>query len=123
MRFCQQKLRFNLPLFILLLSFFPWTTSLAQTDKTHIIKHGYEYEYEEPYDYRPSTTVAKVFDVVIARPVMIGVSIFSFAGFVGSLPFTATGAADVDVSTARETLVSYPLNYTFTRPLGDFSEQ
>ncbi len=83
----------------------------------------YEYQYVEQFDYKPSPTIVKVFDAVIVRPVMLGVTAFGLAGFVGSLPFTATGVAGIDISTARENFVMYPFNYTFKRPLGDFSGQ
>jgi hypothetical protein len=65
----------------------------------------------------------KVFDAVVVRPVMLVVTAVSSVVFVASLPFTATGVAGGDVGTARENLVSYPFDYTFTRPLGDFSER
>ncbi len=69
------------------------------------------------------TPAAKVFDVVVVRPVMALVTAVSSVVFVASLPFTATGVAGGDVGTARENLVRYPFDYTFTRALGDFSER
>jgi hypothetical protein len=83
----------------------------------------YEDQYVEQFDYKPSPIMAKVFDVAVARPVMLGVTAFGLAAFVGSLPFTATGVAGIDISKAGENFVMYPFNYTFRRPLGDFSEQ
>ena len=121
MRLCQQKLGINLLLFVFLLSVLPSSVGFAQSGKLKVEK--YEYEYEEPYDYKPSTTAVKAFDVIIVRPVMMGVSVFGLAAFVGSLPFTATGIAGIDISTARKKFISYPLNYTFKRPIGDFNEQ
>jgi hypothetical protein len=69
----------------------------------------------------PSTTT-KVFDAVVVRPVMTAVTVISSAVFLGYLPFTASGVAGIDTATASDNLVVYPFNYTFKRPLGDFSE-
>ena len=121
MHFDQQRPRCGFLLYIILLWVLSSSAGFAQTD--NLQANQYEYEYKEPYDYRPSAAVAKVFDAVIVRPVMVGVSVFSLGAFVGSLPFTATGVAGIDVSTARKNFVSYPLNFTFKRPLGDFSAQ
>jgi hypothetical protein len=99
---------------------------------TNAILHGvvraedaspYEDQYVEQFDYKPSPTMVKVFDIAVVRPVMLGVTAFGLAAFVGSVPFTATGVAGIDISEARENFVMYPFNYTFRRPLGDFSEQ
>ena len=71
---------------------------------------------------REPPTVTKVFDVIIVRPVMTAVTVISSAVFLGYLPFTASGVAGIDTSTASDNLVVHPFNYTFRRPLGDFSE-
>jgi hypothetical protein len=117
MRFYRPNLKFGL---------------LLAATLTNAILHGvaraedtlpYENQYVEQFDYKPSPIMVKVFDMAVVRPVMLGVTAFGLAAFVGSLPFTATGVAGIDISKARENFVMYPFNYTFRRPLGDFSEQ
>lgn len=81
------------------------------------------YMESQSHSQEPAFTGVKVFDAVVVRPVMLVVTAVSSVVFVASLPFTATGVAGGDVGTARESLVSYPFGYTFTRPLGDFSER
>ena len=69
-----------------------------------------------------SSTGVKVFDALIVRPAMLGLTAISSITFLATLPFAATGVAGLSVDKTRENLVSYPFNYTFKRPLGDFSE-
>ena len=71
---------------------------------------------------RKPPTVTKFFDAIIVRPVMTAVTVISSAVFLGYLPFTTSGVAGIDTATASDNLVVYPFNYTFRRPLGDFSE-
>jgi hypothetical protein len=61
---------------------------------------------------------SKAFDAVAVRPTTFFTSLFSTAAFVVSLPFTALDPA-IGVDKARESLVAYPFDDTFRRPLGD----
>jgi hypothetical protein len=117
MRFDRLNLKFGLLLAVMLTSVI--LHGVAQAKDTS----PYEDQYVEQFDYKPSPIMAKVFDVAVVRPVMLGVTAFGLAAFVGSLPFTATGVAGIDIPKARENFLMYPFNYTFRRPLGDFSEQ
>jgi hypothetical protein len=118
MRFDRPNLKFGLLLAVTLTNAILHGV-VAQAEETL----PYEDQYVEPFDYKPSPIMVKAFDAAVVRPVMLGVTAFGLAAFVGSLPFTATGVAGIDIPKARENFVMYPFNYTFRRPLGDFSEQ
>ena len=66
-------------------------------------------EIEEP------SGAAMAVDLVVVRPVMLGVTILGTAAFVVSLPFTAAGG---NVKQAADTLVVGPGETTFVRCLG-----
>lgn len=58
-------------------------------------------------------------DTVFVRPIGLAAAIFGVATFIVSLPFTIPSGS---VKEAAENMVAPPAKYTFTRPLGDFSE-
>ncbi|AFU99725.1 hypothetical protein [Simiduia agarivorans] len=66
-------------------------------------------EIEEP------TGAAMAVDLVLVRPVMLGLTVLGTAAFVVSLPFTAAGG---NVKQAADTLVVGPGETTFVRCLG-----
>ena len=57
-------------------------------------------------------------DIALARPVGTVATVTGFALFVVSSPFSALGG---NTKEAWESLVVAPADYTFKRPLGDFS--
>lgn len=57
-------------------------------------------------------------DVLAARPVGLFATVMSGVTFVASLPFIALDPA-LDFEMSRETLLDYPIDDTFKRPLGD----
>jgi hypothetical protein len=65
----------------------------------------------------------KAFDLFLSRPTTLVASLLGTVGWTAALPFTATGLATTSVGDARKAMVDYPFKYTFTRPLGDFSER
>lgn len=66
-------------------------------------------ELEEP------TALAMTADLVLVRPVMLGLTVIGSAAFVLSLPFSAAGG---NVKQAANTLVVGPGEATFVRCLG-----
>lgn len=63
---------------------------------------------------KPSA-MAMMGDLIIVRPVMLGVSVLGAAAYVVSLPFTLAGG---NAGEAGEALVVEPLKTTFVRCLG-----
>jgi hypothetical protein len=74
--------------------------------------------YEEAKASAVPLNGSKPFDALAVRPTTFLTSVFSSAAFVISLPFTALDPA-IGAGKAKETLVDYPFNDTFKRPLGD----
>ncbi len=103
-----------------LANFTVFSSSYANAEQKFYDRPKYDPISQEVNREPPTTT--KVFDAIIVRPVMTAVTVISSAVFLGYLPFTASGVAGIDTSTASDNLVVYPFNYTFRRPLGDFSE-
>lgn len=60
---------------------------------------------------------AMVVDLLLVRPVGIVSVVLGSAVFIVSLPFSALGG---NTGTAAQKLISEPVKFTFTRPLGDF---
>jgi hypothetical protein len=56
-------------------------------------------------------------DVVILRPFGAAATAVGFAFFVASLPLVAP---NLEIDTSWEVFVMAPVEYTFTRPIGDF---
>lgn len=78
-----------------------------------------QYQYARPA-VRPAYTDGEsmLLDTVFLRPIsLVGVAVGA-AAWVVSLPFSITSYSAGD---AFEALVETPLNYTFSRPLGDIS--
>ena len=67
------------------------------------------YALEAPPGY---TMIA---DLVVARPILLGVTVLGTAAFIVSLPFTALGG---NVGDAAEAMVASPARETFARCLG-----
>lgn len=61
------------------------------------------------------TAAAMALDLVIVRPVMLGVTVLGAAAFVVALPFSAAGG---NVKQSADTLVVGPGETTFVRCLG-----
>jgi|FrelakmetLWP11LW_1041352.scaffolds.fasta_scaffold81287_1 hypothetical protein len=57
-------------------------------------------------------------DVLIARPVALAATVLGTAVFIVALPFALTSGS---VAATACGLVVTPFNYTFVRPVGDFS--
>lgn len=81
------------------------TTCLALASPV-LAKEG---ELEEP------TALAMAGDLVLVRPVMLGVTLLGTAAFVLALPFSAAGG---NVKQSAQTLVIGPGETTFVRCLG-----
>ena len=69
---------------------------------------------------REPTNGIKTVDALAVRPVTFVSSIFSAGAFVLALPFSALDPA-IDVEKTRRTMVDYPFQDTFQRPLGEFN--
>ncbi|UTA48012.1 hypothetical protein L1F30_00390 [Simiduia sp. 21SJ11W-1] len=82
-----------------------FTTCLALSSVA-LAKDG---DLEEP------TALAMTADLVLVRPVMLGITVLGTAAFVVSLPFSAAGG---NVKQAANTLVLGPGEATFVRCLG-----
>ncbi len=67
-------------------------------------------QYEEP---------AMIADVLVVRPVSLAAIVVGAAFFIVALPFAITSGS---VETVAQTLVGEPFRFTFTRPIGDFSQ-
>ncbi len=73
---------------------------------------------EKQYQYTAEddrNAVTMMFDLVIYRPVGIGLTAIGTAFFIVSLPFTLPGG---NTDEAAEKLMREPFNHTFARPLG-----
>ena len=57
-------------------------------------------------------------DILLVRPVSLAATVIGTALFIVSLPFSIPSQS---VGVTARTLVAEPFNYTFTRPIGDFS--
>jgi len=57
-------------------------------------------------------------DILLVRPVSLAATVVGTAIFIVSLPFSIPSQS---VGVTARTLVAEPFNYTFTRPVGDFS--
>lgn len=57
-------------------------------------------------------------DILIVRPVSLAATVVGTAVFIVSLPFSIPSQS---VGATAKTLVAEPFNFTFTRPIGDFS--
>ncbi len=64
--------------------------------------------------------ISVTFDVLLVRPLSLATTVFGTAVFIVALPFALTSRS---VGATADTLVATPFKYTFTRPIGDFSEQ
>jgi hypothetical protein len=64
------------------------------------------------------TAAAMVADVIIARPAGFVGTILGTAVFILALPFAALSGS---IEPVVQTLVVDPFKFTFTRPVGDFS--
>lgn len=62
---------------------------------------------------------AMVADVFIGRPLGIAATVVGTAIFIVALPFAALSGS---VKPVARTLVAEPFKFTFTRPVGDFSQ-
>jgi hypothetical protein len=69
-------------------------------------------------DDGPTVAAAMVADVIIARPAGLVAIVLGTAVFVVALPFAAISGS---VEPVARTLVAEPFEFTFTRPVGDFS--
>ncbi len=58
-------------------------------------------------------------DVLLVRPVSLAAVVIGSAMWVVALPFSIPSGS---VGVASEALVAEPFRYTFTRPVGDFSQ-
>ena len=67
----------------------------------------------------PPSAGAMAFDAVVVRPVSFVGTVLGSALFVASLPFSALGG---NVGQAGHQLVVVPGEFTFDRPLGNFSD-
>jgi hypothetical protein len=93
----------------------------GQAPTTDEPKRGY-LDRQKAGSEEPSLGV-KAFDLFLSRPTTLVASLVGTVGWIAALPFTATGLATTSVGDARKAMVDYPFKYTFTRPLGDFSER
>ena len=59
-------------------------------------------------------------DILLVRPVSLAATVVGTAVFIVSLPFSIPSKS---VGATAQTLVVEPFNYTFTRPIGQFSEE
>jgi|APFre7841882654_1041346.scaffolds.fasta_scaffold15004_4 hypothetical protein len=57
-------------------------------------------------------------DILLVRPVSLAATVVGMAVFIVSLPFSIPSQS---VGSTAKTLVAEPFNYTFTRPIGEFS--
>jgi hypothetical protein len=57
-------------------------------------------------------------DILLVRPVSLAATVVGTAVFIVSLPFSIPSKS---VGATAQTLVVEPFNYTFTRPIGEFS--
>ena len=62
--------------------------------------------------------IAAIGDVVVVRPVSLVATVLGSVFFVVALPFAA---ASKSIKETANTLVVEPAQFTFTRPVGDFS--
>ncbi len=62
---------------------------------------------------------AMIVDVVLGRPLGIAATVIGTAFFIVALPFAALSGS---VKPVGRTLVAEPFKFTFTRPVGDFSQ-
>ena len=62
---------------------------------------------------------AMAVDVLIGRPMGIVATVLGTAVFIVALPFAALSGS---VKPVAQTLVAEPFKFTFTRPVGDFSQ-
>jgi hypothetical protein len=69
-------------------------------------------------DGGPDVAAAMIADVIIARPAGIVAIVLGTAAFIVALPFAAISGS---VEPVARTLVADPFQFTFTRPVGDFS--
>ena len=67
-------------------------------------------------NYGLSRSEAMFIDGLVVRPVMLVGSALGLVTFVGTLPFTILSG---NVDEAGKALVVEPVEYTFTRPLGE----
>jgi hypothetical protein len=59
-------------------------------------------------------------DILLVRPVSLAATVVGTAVFIASLPCSIPSKS---VGATAQTLVVEPFNYTFTRPIGQFSEE
>jgi len=60
-----------------------------------------------------------ILDVVVLRPFCFAYMVICTAGFVVALPFAITSGT---VKPVAQSLVAFPFELTFGRPLGDYSD-
>jgi hypothetical protein len=66
-----------------------------------------------------TTDLEVIADVLIVRPVSLAATVVGTVVFIVALPISITSGS---VGTAARTVVVVPFKYTFTRPIGEFSE-
>jgi hypothetical protein len=82
--------------------------------------HAQTYTRAEPATQSRSPNIAAaIFDVVIIRPLQLGVLVVGAAAFVPVAAMTAANGRE-SFDTALEIFVTGPINDVFQRPLGDF---
>lgn len=80
--------------------------------------HGTAWAHES-YALDEMSAETMTVDALLVRPLGLVSMVLGSALFVVSLPFSATGGNIKEVS---QKMVAEPTKFTFTRPLGDFSE-
>ena len=75
---------------------------------------------DEYFEREDPSGAQMIFDVILVRPIGIVATVVGSVFYVVSLPFSLLGENSDEASQA---LVKDPAAYTFSRPLGEFSEQ
>jgi hypothetical protein len=66
-----------------------------------------------------TTDLEVITDALVVRPVSLVATVLGTVVFIVALPVSITSGS---VGTAARTVVAVPFKYTFTRPIGEFSE-
>ena len=75
---------------------------------------------DEYFEREDPSGALMIFDVILVRPIGIVATVVGSVFYVISLPFSLLGENSDEASQA---LIKDPAAYTFSRPLGEFSEQ
>ena len=75
---------------------------------------------EEYFEREEPSGAMMIFDFILVRPIGIVATVVGSVFYVISLPFSLMGNNSDE---AVQALVKDPANYTFSRPLGDFSRR